>query len=232
MNAITTAKPIVFIVDDNKQIHVCIRKVMESVELNVISYYFAKDFWDNFQPEQAGCLLLDLRMPDMCGLELYERMIVQDICLPVIMMTSFGDVATVKRAYNGKIFDFIEKPFSPYYLLEQVQKAIKQDAECRQEREKRQELLIRLKKLTPKEYEVMMKLVQGYSIKEIAYELQVTHKTVDNHKTNLMRKIRINNVVELVHIALFCKLLTPAYLFQDAHSDSSLSLVTKQNLNC
>lgn len=211
MNAIITRQPIVFIVDDNKQIHVYITKLMESIHLNVISYYCAKDFLENFQQNQPGCLLLDLRMPDMSGLELYEWMRIQDICLPVIMLTSYGDVATVKRAFIGKIFDFIEKPFSQQYLLEQVQKAIKQDAICRQEKQKRQELQARLDTLTLKEREVMMKLVQGKSIKVIAYELNITHKTVDNHKTSIMRKMQVHNLVELVHIALFCNLLPPPY---------------------
>lgn len=211
MNAITTYQPIVFIVDDNKQIHVYITKLMDSIHLNVISYYCAKDFLENFQPNQPGCLLLDLRMPDMSGLELYERMRTQDICLPVIMLTSYGDVATVKRAFIGKIFDFIEKPFSQQYLLEQVQKAIKQDTICREEKQKRQKLQARLDTLTLKEREVMMKLVQGKSIKAIAYELSITHKTVDNHKASIMKKMQVHNLVELVHIASFCNLLPPPY---------------------
>ena len=211
MNAIITRQPIVFIVDDNKQIHVYITKLMESIHLNVISYYCAKDFLENFQQNQPGCLLLDLRMPDMSGLELYEWMRIQDICLPVIMLTSYGDVATVKRAIMGKIFDFIEKPFSQQYLLEQVQKAIKHDADCRREKHKRQELQALLAKLTPKEHEVLMKLVQGKPLKAIAGDLNIAYKTVDNHKTNIMRKMQVHNLVELVHIASFCRLLPPPY---------------------
>ena len=211
MNAINTLQPIVFVVDDNRQIHVYINRLMQSIDLNVISYYCAKDFLENFQPNQPGCLLLDLRMPDMSGLELYEWMKIQDICLPVIMLTSYGDIATVKRALIGKIFDFIEKPFPQQYLLEQVQKAIKQDANCRQEKHKRQELQALLATLTPKEHEVMMKLVQGKPLKVIADDLNIAYKTVDNHKTNIMRKMQVHNLVELVHIASFCHLLPPPY---------------------
>ena len=184
---------------------------MQSIHLKVISYYCAKDFLENFQPNQPGCLLLDLRMPDMSGLELYEWMRIRDLCLPVIMLTSYGDVATVKRAFVGKIFDFIEKPFPQQYLLEQVQKAIKQDATCRQEKHKRQELQALLATLTPKEHEVMMKLVQGKPLKAIAYDLNIAYKTVDNHKTNIMRKMQVHNLVELVHIASFCNLLPHPY---------------------
>jgi two-component system response regulator FixJ len=211
MNAINLPQPIVFIVDDNKQIHVYISKLMQSINLRVISYYCAKDFLENFQPSQPGCLLLDLRMPDMSGLELYEWMRIQDICLPVIMLTSYGDVATVKRALMGNIFDFIEKPFSQQYLLEQVQKAIKHDAVCRREKHKRQELQALLATLTPKEHEVLMKLVQGKPLKAIAGDLNIAYKTVDNHKTNIMRKMQVHNLVELVHIASFCRLLPPPY---------------------
>lgn len=211
MNAINTLQPIVFIVDDNKHIHVYINRLMQSIDLKVISYYSAKDFLENFQPNQPGCLLLDLRMPDMSGLELYEWMRKQDTCLPVIILTSYGDIATAKRAFVGNIFDFIEKPFQQQYLIEQVQKAIKQDDLCRQEQHKRQRLQALLATLTPKEREIMMKLVQGKPLKAIAHELNITYKTVDNHKTSIMRKMQVHNLVELVHIASFCNLLPPPY---------------------
>jgi FixJ family two-component response regulator len=211
MNDHQNSQPTVFMVDDDNEMHFYIRRVMKSIHLEVDSYTSPQEFLDKIQPNQSGCLLLDLRMPEMTGLELYERLKERKIQLPVIMFTSYGDVAAARQAMKSGVFDFLEKPFSKNFLIERVQQAIREDAHRREEQGKRQEILERLATLTPREHEVMMKLVQGKTSKMIARELDIgSAKTVDNHKTKIMLKMQVHSVVELVHLASFCGLLPPA----------------------
>ena len=164
---------------------------------------------DHCDYNQGGCLLLDIRMPQISGLELFRRLQARQICLPVIMLTSYADVDMVLDAMREKVFDFIRKPFSQQYLLERVQHAIRQDYQKRQEEKKRQELCARIATLTQREYDIMIKLVAGKPNKVVASELDLNYKTVENHRTNILKKIQVHNNIELVHVLLFCGLLPP-----------------------
>jgi two-component system, LuxR family, response regulator FixJ len=199
-------QPTVFIIDTCEQTHSSIKQLMKQANLKVVSYHSAEDFLKNYQPEQPGCLLLDLCVSSF---ELHEQLKAQNIHLPVIVLAAYGDVPTIRRAKKAGVFDFFPKPFSPQELFECVQQAIKLDAHLRRESAQRRKLLACLDKLTKQEREVMNRLVMGKSNKAIAFELNIRYKTVQNYHTKIKKKTQTRNVVELVHIAYFCGLLSP-----------------------
>jgi len=210
MNA-TTAKhhePTVFIVDDEKTMHEYIRGVAESIELKVASFYAAQEFLDVYTPDQPGCVLLDIRMPGMSGLELHKRLIARDFKIPVIMMTAHGDVSIAVEAMKSGAFDFIEKPFKMQALLDRLQQAIKADEQNRIRHAEREEVLQNLQQLTKRERDIMEMLVRGKVNKVIATELNISYKTVENHRASIIKKMQVTNIVELVQVALIGGILS------------------------
>lgn len=201
--------PTVFIVDDDQAAHVRISKLMKTVKLPTESYYQARDFLKDYQ-QQPGCLLLDMYMPEMTGLELYEQLPAKNISLPVIFLTSHTNVPTELRVRKANMFDYLEKQVDNLVLLKRVQQAIKFDTRSRKEEAERQKWLARFKTLTPREHEVMEQLLVGKSNKSAAIDLGIHYKTVENYHTQIMRKMQTRNTVQLVHVAFFCRLLSPS----------------------
>ena len=219
--------PTVFLVDDDKATHLRISKLMNTVNLPTNSYYYAQDFLENYQ-QQPCCLLLDIYMPEMTGLELYEQLLAKNISLPVIFLTSHTDVPAELRIRKANMFDFLEKQVNNLILLKRVQQAIKFDICSRQEEAERQKWLDRFKTLTPREHEVMGQLLVGKSNKATAIALGIHYKTVENYHTQIMKKMQTSNTVQLVHVAFFCGLLPPS---KELIFDSSHSKVPAINLN-
>lgn len=201
--------PTVFVVDDDRATHVRINKLMKTVNLPTKSYYHAQEFLENYQ-QQPGCLLLDIYMPEMTGLELYEQLLAKNIFLPVIFLTSHTDVPAELRIRKANMFDYLEKRVDNLVLLKRVQQAIKFDTCCREEEAERQKWLARFKTLTPREHEVMEQLIVGKSNKSAAIDLGIHYKTVENYHTQIMKKMQTRNTVQLVHVAFFCGLLSPS----------------------
>src|SRR5919106_1739769 len=161
----------VFVVDDDGAVRDALRSLFESVNLNVETFESAEQFLRAYQPERPGCLVLDIRMPGMGGLRLLEHLKSQAIPLPVIVLTGYGDVNTAVRAMKAGAVDFVQKPFTTQELLEQIQKALEQDARLRSERAKQSEIEARLARLTPRERQVFERLVGGKTNKDIAADL-------------------------------------------------------------
>ena len=167
-------QPNVFVVDDDQAMRNSLKWLIESVGMKVETYSTADEFIQNYYPGRAGCLLLDVRMPGMSGLELQEHFINHQINIPIIIITGHGDVPMAVRAMKSGAIDFIEKPFNDELLLESIRNALNMDVEQRAAQAERAEIATRLANLTPREHEVMEMVTAGKANKEIAQTLGVS----------------------------------------------------------
>lgn len=192
----------VFVVDDDQAIRNSLKWLIESVGMKVEAYESADEFIDNYYPGRSGCLLLDVRMPGMSGLDLQEYFVSEGIRIPVIIITGHGDVPMAVRAMKAGAVDFIEKPFNDEVLLDSIRNALTLEAEQRMEQAQRAEIAARLAHLTPRELEVMEMVTNGKSNKEIASSLGVSSKTVEAHRARVMEKMEAESLAELVKMAI------------------------------
>ena len=202
MNTQTT----VFIVDDDQAIRTSLKWLIESVSMEVETFESADAFINSYYPGRSGCLLLDVRMPGMSGLELQEYLRVNQIAIPVIIITGHGDVPMAVRAMKSGAVDFIEKPFNDELLLESIRHALALDVKQRDMQKQRAEIATRLARLTPREHEVMVMVTNGRANKEIAGSLGVSAKTVEAHRARVMEKMEADSLAELVRMAIHANL--------------------------
>ncbi|MCP4452925.1 MAG: response regulator transcription factor, partial [Planctomycetes bacterium] len=191
----------VFVVDDDQAMRNSLKWLIESVGLTVRTYASADDFIKDYYPGRAGCLLLDVRMPGMSGLELQEQFIEQQIRIPIIIITGHGDVPMAVRAMKAGAVDFIEKPFNDELLLESIRNALIKDVGQRTAQSARADIATRLVHLTPREHEVMEMVTSGRANKDIAKTLGVSSKTVEAHRARVMEKMQASSLAELVKMA-------------------------------
>ena len=170
------------------------------IGLPVATFATAEEFLDQFNPEQAGCLVLDVKMPGMSGLELQESLVKRGVELPVIMISGHAEVPTAVAAMRAGALILLEKPFDMRQLEEQVRHALAIDETIREKQRRRADLADRLEALTAREREIMALLVQGRTNKEISLALNISAPTVDKHRWKVLEKMRVDNVVELVRL--------------------------------
>lgn len=192
----------VFVVDDDQAMRSSLKWLIESVGMEVETFDSAHAFLDTYYPGRAGCLLLDVRMPGMSGLELQDYLTRREIRIPVIIITGHGDVAMAVKAMKAGAVDFIEKPFDDEQLLNSIRKALAYDEQHRALHARKADIAARLAELTPREHEVMAMVTDGKSNKEIAAALSVSAKTVEVHRARVMDKMRADSLAELVRMAL------------------------------
>ncbi len=193
----------VFIVDDDQAVVRSLRWLIETVRLRVQTFASAQEFDDRYDPAAPGCVLLDVRMPGMSGLELQQRLAARGrYHLPLIFITGHGDVQMAVRAVQAGAFDFIEKPFNDQDLLDRIQRAIAHDAIQREREHERQQLRDRFATLTAREREVLDLVVQGQSNKAVANALGLSAKTVEFHRAKVVEKLRARSVADLVKLAM------------------------------
>lgn len=195
-------EPTVFIVDDDQAVVRSLRWLIESVKLRVETYASAQSFIDDYDSAMSGCLVLDVRMPGMSGIELQERLAAQRIRIPIIFITGHGDVQMAVRAVQAGAFDFVEKPFNDQDLLDRIQKAITRDTEQRDKEAYRTQLRGLFASLTPREREVLDLVVEGMSNKAIANSLGLSAKTVEVHRAKVMDKMHARSVSDLVKMSM------------------------------
>ena len=195
----------VFVVDDDQAMRGSLQWLIESVGMKVQTYDSAQAFLDAYYPGRAGCLLLDVRMPGMTGLELQEYLVRREIRLPVIIITGHGDVSMAVKAMKAGAVDFIEKPFDDEELLNSIRNAVQHDEKRRALRARRADIAARMAELTPREHEVMGMVTDGKSNKEIATSLGVSAKTVEVHRARVMDKMRADSLAELGRLALIVR---------------------------
>ena len=192
----------VYVVDDDQAVRDSLRWLIESVGLKVKTFSNGQELLDNFNDSEISCLVLDVRMPGISGLDLQQRLKNQNSKVPVIIVTGHADVPMAIQAMKAGAFDFIEKPYSDQLLLERIQCAIEQDDCFKKQQTINDDINHRIDSLTPRENEVMALVVTGHSNKSIAKELGVSIKTVEVHRGNLMSKMKAKSLSELVRIAL------------------------------
>jgi len=195
-------EPIVFVVDDDRAMRESLRWLLESVGLTVRTYANAADFLREYEPTQPGCLVLDVRMPGMSGLDLQAELGRRGAGLPTIVVTGHAEVPMAVRAVKAGAVDFIEKPFSDQLLLDRVRQALEIDRLEREVRRRREEARRRLETLSAREREVLMLVAAGKQNKEIAAELGLSPKTVEVHRSHVMSKMSVDSLAELIRVAI------------------------------
>lgn len=193
---------VVFIVDDDEGVRNGLRVLLASAGLETRAYASAAAFLDAATPEQPGCLLLDVRMPGLSGLDLHERLIARRVELPVIILTGHGDVPMAVRAMKRGVFDFIQKPFNDQFLLDRINEALQQDTLRRQQQSEAAAVRGKLARLTARERDVLRGLVLGQANKVIAAELGISERTVELHRAHCMDKLDCRSVAQLVQLVL------------------------------
>ena len=192
----------VFVVDDDRAVRESLALLVQSVGLEVETFAGAGEFLDAYLPDRCGCLITDIRMPGMSGLELQERLTADGYPIPVIVLTGFGDVPAAVRALKGGAVDFVEKPFNPQALLDLVQQAIVRDTDLREQAAREADVAERMALLTPREQEVMALVVAGKANKVVAIDLSISERTVELHRGRIMKKMRARSLAELMRVVL------------------------------
>ena len=190
----------VHIVDDDAAVRASIKFLVESVNLNALEYLSADEFMANYRDMSPGCIILDLRMPGVSGLEAVNMMRDQSILEPIVIMTGHGDVPVAVRALKLGVFDFLEKPCNDNLLIETVHRAISKDVKDRLERASQTSIQNSLGSLTGRENSVLGLLVTGQSNKATADTLAVSRKTIERHRSSIMRKLNAKSFANLVQI--------------------------------
>lgn len=192
----------VFIVDDDPAVRKSLRWLIESVGLPVNAFASGSEFLDQFDSRHPGCLVLDVRMPGMSGLELQEQLQLRGRHLPIIIMTAYAEVPMAVRAMkNGAVY-FLEKPINDQELLDHIQKAIAEDARWHEHTRQTEVVRAHYQRLTKRECQVLKEVVDGLSSKEIGGKLGVSFKTVEAHRAKIMKKMEAENVPHLIRLYL------------------------------
>ncbi len=195
-------EPTVYVVDDDESIRELLSWLMQHNRIRVETFADAQAFLQVYRQEQPGCLLLDLNLPGMSGLDLQAYLNENGVVLPVIFLSGRADVPKAVRAVKGGAIDFIEKPFDYKRIVELVREGIARDTEARRSKARDQSQTARLAMLSQREREVFERVVAGKLNREIAEELAISIKTVEVHRAHVMEKLNVRSVAQLVQIAM------------------------------
>ena len=198
-----TIKPTVYVIDDDAAIRQFLHSLISTVDLHVEEFDSAQSFLSEYVSGSTGCVLLDIRMPGMSGLELQKEMLVHGISLPVIFLTGHGDVQIGVNAMKDGAFDFIEKPFKNDLLLDSIQKAVAVGLSTDVSRAEKMTLDNLISRLTTRERQVMDMVVEGDTNKAIAGDLKISERTVENHRASMMKKMEARSLADLVKMLIF-----------------------------
>jgi FixJ family two-component response regulator len=194
-------RPLVIIVDDNMGVRDALRNMLASVGLDSVGLQSADELIALGKPERPGCMILDVRLPRMSGLDLQDHLTGLGITMPIIFMTGFGDIPMSVRAIKAGAVDFLTKPFRDQDMLEAITTALERDAKGRQEIHEHQNAITLARALTPRERDVMAEVTKGSMNKQVAYDLGISEVTVKLHRGNVMRKMNARTVVDLVRLS-------------------------------
>lgn len=200
--SLTVLKPTVFVVDDDAAVRDSLKLLLKSVGQAVETFASAQEFLDAYKDDRPGCLVLDIRMPGMSGLELQEKLNERRSILPVIFITGHGDVPMAVEAMQAGAVDFIQKPFRDQDLLDRINQAVERDTANRADLAERNAIRRRLGTLTPREREVMDLVVRGKANKVIAGDLNLSQRTVEIHRARVMEKMQASSLAHLVRMVL------------------------------
>lgn len=192
----------VYIVDDNPAVRDAIRWLVEQVGLKAKPFGSAQEFLSNFRSDMRGCVVLDIRMPGMSGLELQEKLTQAGAQLPIIIVTGHGDVPITVRAMKAGAFEFLQKPFSDQVLLDAIHSALEKYSAVWEHQENCERARRSLASLTPRELEIMELLRKGKSNKAIALELDLSVRTVEGHRAHITEKMGVKSLGQLIEVML------------------------------
>ncbi|MCX7059150.1 MAG: response regulator FixJ [Pseudomonadota bacterium] len=192
----------VFVVDDDDAVRTSLRLLLKSVGLPVETFASAQEFVDSFDAERAGCLVLDIRMPGMSGLELQQRLNEIHAIVPIVFITGHGDVPMAVEAMQHGAVDFIQKPFRDQDLIDRINQALEKDRDNRAGLKERDAIRRRMQQLTPREREVLDLVTQGKANKVIAGDLNVSQRTVEIHRARVMEKMGASSLAHLVRMVI------------------------------
>jgi two-component system response regulator FixJ len=195
-------EPIVYVVDDDASIRELIAWLMKREAIRVETFANARDFLSAWRDQGPGCLVLDLYMPGMSGLELQQYLIDHGVSIPMIFLSGRADVPNAVHAVKSGAVDFIEKPFDYRRIVEVVRESLRRDAEARPQRERGREAARRLATLSQREREVLERVCAGRTNREIAEDLAISIKTVEAHRSHIMEKLEVGSLAELVQARL------------------------------
>jgi FixJ family two-component response regulator len=194
-------EPVVFVVDDDPSVRSGLARLLKSMGLAVQAFASAREFLELVVTDKPGCLIVDLRMPAMSGLELQEQLKSRSLNLPIIFLTGFGTVPATVRAMKAGAVDFLEKPVDDQTLIDTVFRALDLDREQRVKQAEVQVVHDRLKSLTPREVEVFRLIITGRLNKQVASELNTSEKTIKVHRARILEKMQCQSLAELVRLA-------------------------------
>ncbi|HXZ60802.1 MAG TPA: response regulator transcription factor [Steroidobacteraceae bacterium] len=194
--------PTVFVVDDDEGVRNSLRFLLKSVGLATRTLESASEFLDTYKPNQPGCLVLDVRMPGMSGLELQQQLNLRGAVIPVIFITGHGDIPMAVEAMQQGAFDFLQKPFRDQDLIDRIQRALERDARNRAALDQHAKIRERLNSLTPREREVLGLMTRGKPNKIMAAELGVSQRTVEIHRARVMEKSGASSLAQLVRMVM------------------------------
>jgi len=195
------AEQIVFVIDDDPSMRTAIKELIEAVGIRCQSFESGQELLDAVLPDVPSCLVLDVRLPGLCGLNLQRKLTERGLHIPIIFITGHGDIPMSVQAMKAGAVEFLTKPFREQDLLDAIEQATERDRQARTERTEMGELEERSEALTPREREVMRLVVAGLLNKQIAAELSISEKTVNVHRSQVMQKMRADSLAELVRMA-------------------------------
>ena len=195
------AESIVFIIDDDPLYRESSERLVRSVGFSVQSFQSARDFLNSRRPNVPSCLVLDVRMPGLSGLDLQQELARAGVRIPIIFVTGHGDIPMSVQAMKAGAVEFLTKPFRDQALLDAIRQAIRHDRVARQQHARNAELSRRYESLNPREREVLKCVVSGMLNKQIAGELGITERTVKFHRGHIMRKMQVKSLAELIRTA-------------------------------
>ena len=197
----TEDRPIVYVVDDDPSVRTALARLLRATGHEAKTFASASEFLDFTCPDRPGCLILDIKMPRLSGLELQDRLSEKDLSFPIIFLTGHGTVPASVRAFKAGAMDFLQKPFEDGELLNAVSLGIEKHRSLRQEQQEMKTLQTRLDTLTPRELEVFEFVVSGMLNKQIAFDLGISEKTVKVHRARVMEKMGADSFADLVRFA-------------------------------
>ncbi|MGO1749359.1 MAG: response regulator FixJ [Marinobacter sp.] len=206
----TDIQQTVYVVEDDEAVRDSLELLLKSDEKTVKTYENAAVFLKDYSETMAGCIVLDIRMPGMDGMELQKKLNDKHSILPIIFVTGHGDVPMAVDAMKEGAVDFIQKPYREEALLEKIEAALEQDLEQRKTLDEKQEIIRRIKSLTPREHEIMDRMIEGQANKVIAIELEISQRTVEIHRSRVMHKMGTHSLAHLVRMVLSVKNLIDA----------------------
>lgn len=192
----------IFVIDDDDAVRDALDMLIRSVGLRVETFSSAMEFLEDHSSQRRGCLLVDIRMPGMSGLDLQEHLHQRGSSLPLIFITGHGDVQMAVRAMRRGAFDFLLKPFHDQELLDRIHQALELDSYRRDEQELLHDIQQRLDCLSPRERQVMDLVVQGHANKVVASRLELSQRTVELHRAKVMEKMKVSSLAQLVRLAM------------------------------